>query len=217
MKGTRMQYSITLRLKQLIVCACFLFVCQYGTAQEPSTLKWQLVKDKDAVKVYTATPPSGSLKYIKVDALLYGTINKFISIFKDVPSQPGWVYKTKRSYIIHANADNDLLYYNETALPWPMSDRDVAIHMKIREDTLHHQLFVNTVGEPKAIPVNNNIVRVPHFEGNWTVQAAGAGKIQVEYFLNIDPGGSIPAWITNLFITKGPYETFINLANRLKS
>jgi len=49
------------------------------------------------------------------------------------------------------------------------------------------------------------------------VRDAGANKIQVRYFLNIDPGGAIPAWITNLFITKGPYETFVNLAKQLKS
>jgi hypothetical protein len=212
-----MQYRKAGKFKKIITCGLLLFICLYGKAQESATLNWQLVKDKDAIKVYTATPASGSLKYIKVEALLSGTIDKFISIFKNVPGQHRWVYKTKQSYIIHENTDNDFLYYNETALPWPMSDRDVAIHMIIKEDTLHHQLFISTVGVPKAIPVNDNIVRVPHFEGNWTVHVAGPGMIHVEYFLNLDPGGTIPAWIINLFVTKGPYETFQNLAHQLKS
>ena len=212
-----MHYNKSLLPKQILLCAGILLVCLYSRAQASSMLNWQLVKDKDAVKVYTATPTSGTLKYIKVEALLNGTIDKFLTIFKNVPNQTQWVYKAKRSYIIRTNAYDDLLYYNQTSLPWPMNDRDVAIHMKIKEDTLHQQVFITSVGVPTAIPVKDNIIRVPHFEGNWTVRAAGPNKIQVYYFLNLDPGGSIPAWISNLFITKGPYETFINLANQLKS
>lgn len=203
--------------KQAVLLVSVVLVFNLGKAQGPATLNWQLVKDKDAVKVYTVTPPSGSLKYIKVEALLNGTIPKFIKIFKNVPNQTQWVYKTKQAYIIHANADNDLLYYNETALPWPLSNRDVAIHMKIQNDSLHQQLVITSVGVPTAIAVKDNIVRVPRFEGDWTVHAAGQDKLQVEYFLYIDPGGAIPAWISNLFITKGPYETFINLAKQLRS
>jgi hypothetical protein len=212
-----MQNNKRYQLKQAVLCGWILIISLCAKAQEPSSLTWHLVKDKDGVKVYTATAASGSLKYIKVDATLTGSIKKFISVFKDVPRQTSWVYKTKRSYIIRENADDDLLYYNETALPWPMSDRDVAIHMKFKQDTLHHVLFITSEGVPTAIPVHNNIVRVPLFQGNWTVHDIGYDKIQVRYFLNIDPGGSIPAWIINLFITKGPYETIMGLADQLKS
>lgn len=203
--------------KQIVFCGYILFAFLYASPQEPSAVAWQLVKDKDAIKVYTAEAASGSLKYIKVEADLNGTIKNFNAVIRDVPNQTRWVYKTKRSYIIRANSENDLLYYNETTLPWPMSNRDAAIHMKIMEDTLHHELFVTTVGEAAAIPETDKLVRVPRFLGNWSVRNAGAGKIHVHYFLYIDPGGTIPAWVINLFITKGPYETFIGLANQLQS
>lgn len=212
-----MQHHKEYWFKYIVLWGAILLAYQYGRAQEQATLNWQLVKDKDAVKVYTATPKSGSLKYIKVEAVLNGTIPKFVDIFKNVPDQTQWVYKTKQAYILHSNTANDFLYYNETALPWPMSNRDVAIHMKIKEDSLHHQLVITSVGDPTAIPQKENRVRVPCFEGNWTVRAVGANKLQVAYYLNIDPGGTIPAWISNLFITKGPYETFINLAKQLRS
>jgi hypothetical protein len=205
-----------LSIKSNILLGILILACVPGNAQEPAALNWQLVKDKDAVKVYTASPTTGSFKYIKVEALLDGTIEKFVSVFKNVASQPQWVYKTKKAYIIRANTATDLLYYNETSLPWPMSNRDIAIHMKITEDKANRQLFITSEGVQAAIPVNGNIVRVPHYQGDWTVRDAGANKIQVHYFLDIDPGGTMPAWIINLFITKGPYETFISLAEQLK-
>ena len=97
-----------------------------------------------------------------------------------------------------------------------MSDRDAAIHMKIEEDIMQQAVVITTTGEPNAVPINNKIVRIPRFVGNWTASDAGNGKIKVRYFIDIDPGGSIPAWVVNLFVTKGPYETFMGLARQLQ-
>jgi hypothetical protein len=48
------------------------------------------------------------------------------------------------------------------------------------------------------------------------VKYDGKGRLFIVYFLEMDPGGSVPAWITNMFVAKGPYETFSNLAEVLK-
>ena len=206
-----MQYFV----KRSILYALPLLMCLYVRAQEPGNLDWHLVKDKNAIKVYTAPAVSGSLKYIKVDALLDGTLKKFIAVFQNVPDQNKWVYGTERSYVIKKFSDHDLIYYNKTKLPWPISDRDAAIHMKIEEDN-KQTVIITTTGEPTAIPINDKIVRITHFVGNWTAGDAGNGKIKVRYFIDIDPGGSIPAWIINMFITKGPYETLMGLARQLQ-
>ncbi len=38
----------------------------------------------------------------------------------------------------------------------------------------------------------------------------------MEYTLRMDPGGDIPAWLFNLFVTKGPVESFENLKVQLQ-
>jgi hypothetical protein len=48
------------------------------------------------------------------------------------------------------------------------------------------------------------------------VAAAGHDQISITYQLQVDPDGSLPAWIVNLFVSKGPYETFRNLSALLK-
>jgi len=57
---------------------------------------------------------------------------------------------------------------------------------------------------------------VPHYKANWRVTMPTASTIQINYLLEIDPGGSIPAWIANSFADKGPYGTFSNIAEQLK-
>jgi hypothetical protein len=66
------------------------------------------------------------------------------------------------------------------------------------------------------VPVKQGIVRVTKFEGKWTIIPLGKNLIKVEYVLRVDPGGSIPAWLINLFSTRGPYESFKKLRQQLQ-
>ena len=45
---------------------------------------------------------SSKYKVIKVEAEMQGTIEKLITILKDVSNNKNWVYNTKRSYLVKA-------------------------------------------------------------------------------------------------------------------
>ncbi|WP_242927221.1 START domain-containing protein [Pontibacter vulgaris] len=192
-----------------------LFILVSG-GKPTSDKSWQLVKDKDGILVYTSDSESSALKSIKVSAVLDGTPEKLWAVVQDVSKQQDWVYATKSSKLLKKTSASELLYYVETEVPWPASNRDIAIRMKMTENKANQSLTINTVGLPKAMPVNNGKVRVPNLAARWEVKSVGRNKIRVDYFLDLDPGGAIPAWISNLFVTKGPYETFANLRELLK-
>jgi hypothetical protein len=180
-------------------------------AQVPSGVKWELVKEGNGIKVYTAPASNSGRKYIKVTAALTGSLSRVQAVFRDVARQKEWVYGTKQAYLIQKADDSHLLYYNETALPWPASNRDIPIRMALAEDPTRHTLTITQEGDPGAAPSYKGIVRVPHFKGNWIFRESNKGQLQVEYYLDIDPGGSLPNWVVNLFIAKGPYETIVKL------
>ena len=197
-------------LKYLMILGGLLLFSAKAWAQVPADAKWQLVKEGKGIKVYSAPAPSG-LKYVKVDAVLKGSINKVSKVFRDVSQQKAWVYGTKKSYLIKKIDDNHLLYYNETALPWPVSNRDIAARMELKEDPVQHTLIITQEDVPNAVPKHKGIVRVSHMEGNWYFRETGNGELHAEYYLDIDPGGSLPNWVVNMFIAKGPYQTFVRL------
>ncbi len=178
--------------------------------------QWQLEKEENGIKVYTAPPASPHIHSIKTVAQFNGTCQKIIAIFQDVAKQPQWVYATKQAYIIKKISGNEFLYYVETALPWPAKNRDAAVRMKIDQNAAGNRVTITTSGEPQTTPVQNGKVRVPLFKGKWEVKAVGTNQIAIEYYLDMDPGGNMPAWITDLFIAKGPYETFHNLSRLLE-
>jgi hypothetical protein len=197
-------------LCRMLVGALLLF-STLSHAQVPSDTKWELVKEGKGIKVFTAPAGSSGRKNIKATATMTSSLNKVQAVFRDIAGQKAWVYATKQAYLIKKTDDDHLLYYNETALPWPASNRDIAIRMTLKEDPSSHTLAITQEGSPNAAPVNKGIVRVPHLQGNWKFREEGKGQLQVEYYLDIDPGGSLPNWVVNTFVAKGPYETLVKL------
>lgn len=182
----------------------------------PAQNNWQLSKDNNNIKVFTRKTDSADFKSVKVEAHLTGTCDKLAGILLGIEKQIKWVYKTKSLHLIKRFSENELIYYAETSLPWPMRNRDQAIRIIAYPDSANQSIKITTRGEPNAIPVTNGIVRVPYFLGVWQVKTISPGKIFIEYYLDVDPGGSVPAWMSNMFVAKGPYETFMNLAELLR-
>jgi hypothetical protein len=182
----------------------------------PSQAQWKLEKDENGIKIYTAESASSPVKSVKVEATLKGSCREFISVLKDIEKQPQWVYAARQAYLIKKISATELLYYVETALPWPARNRDAAVRMTIEEGAAGNKVNITTIGEPNAIPARSGKIRVPQFEGRWEAEAVNEGEIRIIYTLELNPGGSLPAGIVNLFVTKGPYETFINLSRLLQ-
>jgi hypothetical protein len=65
-------------------------------------------------------------------------------------------------------------------------------------------------------PVPKDLVKVPYSKGSWSVTQLSKKTIHVDYILELDPGGSLPAWVVNLFASKGPLETFENIKAKMK-
>jgi len=177
---------------------------------------WKLEKEKNGISVYLADVPGADFKAIKVECVLTGTYSKLLSILSNVPKFSNWIYRTKSSRLLKQNTSLDFIYYAETEMPWPVSNRDEVIHIRVRTDSLPKFVTITGTGEPNLVPTIPGKVRVTHYKASWKVTMPTPHSIRINYLLEFDPGGSIPAWLANSFAEKGPYETFVNLAEQLK-
>lgn len=177
---------------------------------------WKLEKQKNGISVYLSDIDGSKFKAVKVECTLPGTYAKLIGILTNVSDFSNWIYKNKTSKLMKQNSSLDFIYYTETHMPWPLSNRDAVIHLQIKTDSLPKFLTITGKGEPDLISRFSSKVRVPHYRSTWKVTMPTSKTLQISYYLEIDPGGSIPAWIANTFAEKGPYETFSNIADQLK-
>lgn len=181
-----------------------------------SQYKWKLSKDKDGIKVYLSENPRSKFKSIKVECTLLGTFDQLISILTDVEHLKDWVYNTKTSYLIKKISPYDMYYYTETTIPWPMSNRDAVVHLRIIRDSSQSFVKISSTNENRLVPEKDGKVRILYSLINWYVTMPTSRTISIIYTFEADPGGNLPAWLVNSFADKGPYESFKKLAEMLK-
>lgn len=185
----------------------FSALCFLGYGQE----NWELKSKKEGISIFTRTFPDSRFKAVKVECELEATLSQLVAVILDVNTGAEWVYSTKSSVLLKQVSPSELYYYSEVNIPWPVSNRDFIAQLKVVQDTRTRIVTVNGPTLPDYLPVKKDIVRVAQAEGKWVITPAGKNHIKVEYTLRMDPGGSIPPWLINLFATRGPYESFKNL------
>ncbi len=190
----------------------FTLHCLYVFCQD----EWELSKEGNGIKVYTGKMNQSSFKSVKVDCMMEGTIDKLVAVLKNVDANNHWVYNTKQTYMVKNVSDQEFIYYAETSLPWPLRNRDMVINMLFEKNVAGNQLTVKATGVKEEAPEQDGKVRVPYFNGLWEVTQADEKHISIHYQLSVDPGGSVPSWAYNMFVSKGPYKTFSNLAELLR-
>jgi hypothetical protein len=178
---------------------------------------WNLKKDKDAIRIYTRDTENSSFKSVKVTCTIPGTLSQLTALLLDAGAHERWVYNTKASYLVKQINQNQQIYYSEIALPWPLANREVVVFMKIVQDPVSRILQVNIDNVENQIPVKSGTVRVRASSVTWKVTPLKGNLLSIEYFGQVDPGGSVPAWIANPFTTKGPFETFKKLRQLITS
>ena len=191
----------------------FLIIATLTSLAQPS---WKLVKEKNSIKVFTASTEQSKFKSIRVQGTFDGTISRLIQIVTDVKDHPKWVYKAKNTQLVKQLNANELIYYTQSSMPWPVSDRDVVIHLIINRNDAHHTLRIDSFSEAGHMEKQKGIVRIPYLKAHWSVTENG-NKIFIDYTFEVDPGGSLPSWLVNMLADKGPYETFHNLEELLKA
>jgi hypothetical protein len=53
-------------------------------------------------------------------------------------------------------------------------------------------------------------------KGKWVITPIGNGQVNVEYNIHLDPGGTLPSWLINMFATQGPMNIFRNIKVELQ-
>ncbi len=176
----------------------------------------ELKKDQDSIKVYTCSRAESQFKSIKASFEVNATALELAAMVMDIAGYHEWQYKTINPKILKWINKQELIYYVEIVAPWPVSNRDVIVHLKIEQDPITKRMVFTANGVPDYIPEKDGITRVPMSKSTWIVVPISANKMRVEYSMNIDPSGSVPAWMVNMVSAEGPFESFYTLKSKIK-
>lgn len=100
-------------------------------------------------------------------------------------------------------------------MPWPVTNRDFIVKISILQDPVSKIITVLAENYPDYLPEKKALVRIRNSSGKWLIEPLPNGRVRVEYQLYVDPGGVVPASLVNMFLGKGPLESFKSLKKRV--
>jgi START domain len=201
-------------LKQIIF-GCLMFLLGSAGFRSSAQNQWVLKTDEADIQLYTRTVPSSPYKALKTVCTLQTTLTSVAAVLLDVMRTPEWVYGTSTCSILKHESPSVVYYYAEMGMPWPVANRDFIVKISMTQDPVTKVITVLAENQPDFIPEKKKLVRIQNSSGKWQITPLQAGRVRVEYQLYVDPGGSVPATLVNLFSGKGPFESFRNLKKRV--
>jgi len=175
--------------------------------------EWKLAKDKNEIKIYTRERAGSDIKEFKAITMTTANMEQLESHMLKVVEYPAWQANVTSSNILEQISPTEMYIYYTSDLPWPVGDRDVIAHC-VRTADEKGSVTYTLYGTPDFIPMTEEFIRIPESLGSWQFIPESDGIVKIIYRFYGDPAGSLPAWVINLYIVDGPYETLMKLKER---
>ena len=170
---------------------------------------WTIKKEEDGIALYTRTADKSSLKELKAVFYIKTSLSSIIALIDDRENYSQWVYKCGKSAILKKISETQQVHYQTVIVPWPLDNRDFVITTSLSQDETTKVITIKSSEIPNFIPNVKGFVRIQLLEASWVLTPLKDGIVGVEYRLLVNPSGSIPAWVANLVVTEGPFNSMV--------
>ncbi len=177
------------------------------TAFKPGERAWELQSNKNGIAVYTRTVDGYSVSAVKSVCIINSSLSGMVALVLDVASYKKWIFHCDHAQIVKWINPTELIYYQETSVPWPADNRDFIGRLKLSQDKVSGIVTITVENEPNYLPQKTGRVRLKKFTERIIIAPKGKNKSELSYEMMMDVGGNIPGWMVNLAITSGPYES----------
>ena len=208
-----MVYSGRLYIKRILLFLIFILSGKLLFGQDDCVLK----KSEDSLFVYTCTVADSKLKSIRANFIIHTSLSVMAAYLLDAANNTQWQYNTIEAQVLKRISPGEIIYRSEIRAPWPVSNRDLVMHLKVSQNPSTRVMTITLNSMADYIPEKPDVVRIPRAEGKYVVERINDKDVRVNYTFLVDPGGYVPAWLINMAIADGPFDTFKNLVTKLNS
>jgi hypothetical protein len=173
-------------------------------------------KNSNGIIVYVCKTDNEQFKSLKAELTIDNTtLAELVTFLKNVNNYPKWQYNMVSAEMLKRESDNIMIIRSEIDAPWPVVNRELIVQYEMHQSAAQDSLHVIAKTIPYDYP-KSDLIRIPFSHAEWFVKKAG-NVLKISYTLNVNPGGSLPAWLVNMALAEGPFHTFTNLKKELEN
>jgi len=202
-------------LKSSLLTLLILFSAVHNSKAEESVSAWNLVKNKEGIKVYTRTLANSDYKEFKGVMTLEVKLDTLLKFINNAEHCPDWQYKCLKMLTL-----SDGYLYKLSDLPWPLSDRYTIMQSQGHFNQEQNSYTLSLKNIPRnqlpqhilqQLPAELDTVQMRTSDGYWHFQLNHTAAILITHQMHGDPAGSLPANLANLGVTNAAYITLSKL------
>lgn len=180
--------------------------------------KAKLAINKNGVKVWTYQLPDNPAFNYRATTVINANVTSIAAMILDTDYLVQWVPYVSAVNVVDRNeAQNSFVIRIQLDFPFPLQDRDLLIQGKISQASDGTVTIKNKAISDSRVPPRHNVVRLTHYEGDWTLKPLGPAKTEVSTTGYGDPGGVIPLAVANMFVQQQPYQMLGRMKDYVKN
>lgn len=194
---------------KIILLLLILFIGSGLRAQE-----WKLAREKEGIKVYTREEPGSPVRSFRGETTYRADPEAILALLVDVENFDEWDPDISEMRVLDRQEGISFTYYLVYDVPWPMTDRDLCVTAEILKN--NHTGEIQIVARPMSqlVPETDDRVRIKEYWQRWSILPLPGGEVTLSTEGFTDPGGSVPAWLSNMVVTDSPLEMIAEIKKR---
>lgn len=169
--------------------------------------KWEEKRNKNGISIQTSEVEGSSFKAVRGEMTVKASVQSLYGLVDDLSACPKWADLCKEARLEKRVSPTESYAYIYNNVPFPVSDRDVYIHVVWNRDTESGKVSMTSTAVDGGPAKKKKAVRIKDAISQWHFTPNDDGTTKVENFAHIDPNGPTPAWITNMLLVDSPYKS----------
>ena len=179
---------------------------------------WQVIAERDGIVVSRKPVAGRGFPQLRAVGEVPGTPYEILAVLLDVPAHVKWLPDCIESRTLKRMDAWRYVIYTRTDAPWPVSDREAVIENEVIFLAPPAKLKVTFEALPAPdVARARGTVRMKTVNGYYLIEAIDARRSLVQYELDADPAGTLPAWLVSYQSTRNPLQTLTGLRSRLQA
>jgi len=189
-------------LLRVIYIVSFIFIAGNVLSAQA---EWEIAKEADNIQIYTKDHPSNKFKYFKALTTIDQSMETIVAAMLDLHVIPTYYEMIIDIQDINQITPQKASYTIIFDFPWPIKDRFAPVVSEIIQQD-DNSVLVTTVLQESDME-KEDMLMVATLNSNWIFTAQGENSTHVNHNGNMDPGGSIPAWLATSGVIDNPFNS----------
>lgn len=187
--------------------------CLAFTALLVAQTQWEMVKNKDGIKVFNRKIEGSKLKEYKGSVMIKASVNDVIKVLSNPSMHDKFIYKAKKGSVevVKKESNGDLYTYMIIETPWPASNRDIVTLYHTEAPAKDGSVTITVKAVKNLKPEKSGTVRVVEMKGYWKIVPQPNNIVEVIHQAYSSPGGNVPDALANSASVDAPFDMLENL------